>query len=164
MNERTDYISWDDYFMGIAMLSAMRSKDPSSQVGCCIVNTEKRVVGIGYNGASKGFSDKDFPWDREGDYIKTKYPFVVHSEANAIMNSTTSLKDCKIYVALIPCNECAKLIAQSGIKEVIYISDKHKDLDAFKATPIILEQAGIKIRKFVTNNKELIIDFEKIKH
>jgi len=162
-NQRTDYISWDDYFMGVAMLSAMRSKDPSSQVGSCIVNKNKRIVGIGYNGAPRGFPDEDFPWAREGKLLETKYPFVVHSEANAIINATENLDGCKIYVALIPCNECAKLIAQSGIKEVIMISDKHKDLDAFKATPTIFKHAGVKMRLYKPDNEKLIVDFNKIK-
>ena len=163
-DQRTDYISWDDYFMGVAMLSAMRSKDPSSQVGSCIVNKDNRIVGIGYNGAPRGFPDDQFPWAREGELIETKYPFVVHSEANAILNSTGSLEGCRIYVALIPCNECAKLIAQSGIKEVIMMSDKHKGLDAFKATPITFKHAGVKMRLYEPTNDRLIVDFNRIKN
>lgn len=160
--ERMNNISWDEYFMGVAMLSAMRSKDPSTQVGSCIVTEDKRIVGIGYNGAPKGFDDKDFPWARKGDFLKVKYPFVVHAEANAIMNATTNLKGCILYVALMPCNQCAQLIAQSGIKEVVYISDKYKDVDVFKAGKIILNKAGIKIRKFKSENKTLMIDFDKV--
>lgn len=121
---RKDYLSWDDYFMSIAKLSALRSKDPNRQVGCCIVEPEsKKIVSIGYNGFPRGCSDDDLPWGKDGNWINTKYPYVVHAEANAIVNSTSPLKDCCLYVTLFPCNECAKLIIQSGIKTVYYEND-----------------------------------------
>ena len=120
-----NYIVWDEYFMGVAILSSMRSKDPSTKVGACIVNQDKKIVGIGYNGFPMGCSDDEFPWDREGDFLDCKYPYVVHAEPNAILNSTVSLKDATIYVTLFPCNECAKLIIQSGIKEIVYMGDKY---------------------------------------
>lgn len=145
---RHDYISWDEYFMGLAVLSSMRSKDANTQVGACIVNTEQRIVGIGYNGLPYGCSDDDFPWEREGNYLDTKYPYVVHAEANAILNSTTKLNDCKIYVTHFPCNECAKLIIQSGIKEIIFMEDKHKDTDSNIASKRLLDAAGIQCRPF----------------
>lgn len=145
---RHDYISWDEYFMGLAVLSSMRSKDANTQVGACIVNTEQRIVGIGYNGLPYGCSDDDFPWEREGNYLDTKYPYVVHAEANAILNSTTKLNDCKIYVTHFPCNECAKLIIQSGIKEIIFMEDKHKDTDSNIASKRLLDAAGIQYRPF----------------
>ena len=128
--KRTDYISWDDYFMGISLLSGMRSKDPSTQVGACIVDKDNRIVSIGYNGFLNGCSDEDFPWSREGENLNTKYPYVCHAEMNAILNYRGNKKDlehAKIYVDLFPCNECAKIIIQSGIKEVVYLSNKYAD-------------------------------------
>ena len=124
MSKRIDYINWDEYFMGIAVLSGKRSKDPSTQVGACIINKDKKIVGVGYNGFPAGCSDEDFPWDREGEFLQTKYPFVMHAEQNAILNSIKKLTGCSIYVGLFPCHECAKAIIQSGIKEVIYLSEK----------------------------------------
>ena len=126
--KRKDYLEWDEYFMAIAKLSAMRSKDPSTQVGACIVSNDNRILSIGYNGAPNGFSDEKFPWGRDGKNLDTKYPYVCHAELNAILNyrgSKKDLEDARIYVDLFPCNECAKIIIQSGIKEVIYLSDKY---------------------------------------
>ena len=135
MNKREDHISWDEYFMGVAMLSAMRSKDPNTQVGACIVNREHRIVGVGYNGFPTGCSDDDLPWDREGDWIETKYPYVCHAELNAILNSIGGdLRGCTLYVALFPCNECAKAIIQAGIRKIVYLSDKYADTDGTKAS------------------------------
>ena len=145
--KRLDYISWDDYFMGVAMLSAKRSKDPSTQVGCCIVSEDKKIIGIGYNGFPKNISDDDLPWGREGEYTETKYAYVVHAEANAILNSTKNLKGATAYVTLFPCNECAKLIVQSGIKEVLYLDDIHHDSKETVASRRILDLAGIKYRR-----------------
>ena len=144
----SNYISWDEYFMGVAMLSALRSKDPSTKVGACIVNKNKRIVGIGYNGFPCGCSDDEFPWERSGDFLDTKYPYVVHAEPNAILNSTSSLVDCSIYVTLFPCCECAKLIIQSGIKEIVYISDKHACDDSTIASKRLFEAAGVTLRQF----------------
>ena len=160
---RKDYINWDEYFMGIAILSSMRSKDPNTQVGACIVNEEKRIIGVGYNGLPKGCSDTDFPWEREGEFLETKYPYVCHAELNAILNSTKSPKDCTIYVALFPCNECSKAIIQSGIKEIVYLSDKYTNTDANKASKKMLDIAGVKYRRFEANINKLEIDFSKIK-
>ena len=156
---RKDFIDWDEYFMGIALLSSMRSKDPNTQVGACIVNEDKRIVGVGYNGPPKGCNDEDFPWEREGEFLETKYPYVCHAELNAILNSIQSLKDCIIYVALFPCNECSKAIIQSGIKEIVYLSDKHNGTDANKASKKMLETAGIKFRQFTPKLKKLEINF-----
>ena len=120
MSKRQDYISWDEYFMGLAVLSAMRSKDPSTQVGACIVNKSNKIVGIGYNGFPIGCSDDTLPWQRSGEWLDTKYPYVCHAELNAILNSVSrDLNECSIYVGLFPCNECAKAIIQSGIKHEI---------------------------------------------
>lgn len=147
MNSLSKHITWDEYFMGVAKLSAMRSKDPSTKVGACIVNTKKRIVGIGYNGFPYGCHDKDFPWEREGDFLDTKYPYVVHAEPNAILNSTTKLDDATIYVTLFPCNECAKLIIQSGIKEIVFLSDKYDGTNENKASKAMLQSAGVRWRQ-----------------
>ncbi len=147
MGKSLNYISWDEYFMGVARLSALRSKDPSTKVGACIVNPHKRIVGIGYNGLPYGCSDDEFPWDRNGNFLETKYPYVVHAEPNAILNSTTDLHEATIYVTLFPCNECAKLIIQSGIKEVVYLSDKYEGTNENVASKKMLQAAGIKLRQ-----------------
>jgi len=160
--KRQDYISWDDYFMGVALLSAQRSKDPSTQVGACIVNQQKKIVGVGYNGFPTGCSDEDLPWNREGSFLETKYPYICHAELNAILNSISrDLNGCTIYVALFPCNECAKAIIQAGIQEVVYLSDKYKDTDADKASRIMFNQAGVKLRKMKTYRKSLEIHFDE---
>lgn len=139
----TKHISWDEYFMGVAILSSYRSKDPSTKVGACIVNEDKRIIGIGYNGFPFGCSDDEFPWGKEGKDLDTKYPYVVHAEPNAILNSTTSLKGSTLYVTLFPCNECAKLIIQSGIKHIIYMDDKYKDNDNNIASRKMFDAAGV---------------------
>mgnify|MGYP003989707015 FL=1 len=149
MSKREDYISWPQYFMEIAKLSAQRSKDPSTQVGACIVNTENKIVGIGYNGFPNGINDDELSWSREGNYLDTKYPYVCHAEMNAIMNCTMLPKGCSIYVTLFPCNECAKLIIQSGIKKVIYLSDKYKNTDITIASRTLLEKSGIEFIQFI---------------
>ncbi|MDD3923771.1 MAG: dCMP deaminase family protein [Erysipelotrichaceae bacterium] len=143
--KREKVLSWDEYFMGLAHLSAMRSKDPSTQVGACIVNASNRVVGIGYNGLPHGCDDDKFPWDREGRTLDTKYVYVVHAELNAILNSTTSLNGCTLYVSLFPCNECAKAIVQAGIKKIVYESDKYSDTDIVKASKRILNAANVEL-------------------
>ena len=142
-----DYISWDEYFMGVAMLSAMRSKDPNTKVGACIVNQNKRIVGIGYNGFPHGCSDDVFPWERSGDFLNTKYPYVVHAEPNAILNATSNLTNATLYVTLFPCNECAKLIIQSGIKEIVYVSNKYAEEESTKASMKMFEAANISCRQ-----------------
>ena len=143
----TNYISWDEYFMGVAMLSALRSKDPSTKVGACIVNQNKRIVGIGYNGFPCGCSDDEFPWAREGEFGDTKYPYVVHAELNAILNSKYDLRGCTIYVSLFPCNECAKAIIQSGIRRIVYESDKYANTEGTIASKRMLKAAGIELHQ-----------------
>lgn len=145
--KREDVLTWDEYFMGLAHLSAKRSKDPSTQVGAVIVSNDHRVVGIGYNGFPNGCSDDEFPWDREGEFAQTKYPFVVHAELNAILNSNSDLHGCSIYVSLFPCNECAKAIIQSGISRIVYESDKYADTDGTKASKRMLKAAGVKLEQ-----------------
>lgn len=148
--QRKDNLSWDVYFMAIAKLSAMRSKDSSTQVGACIVGSDNRILSIGYNGAPNGWEDDNFPWAREGEPLEIKYPYVVHAERNAILNYRGSRKDmegAKIYVDLFPCNECAKEIIQSGIKEVIYLSDKYAETEAIIASKRLFNECGVKYRQ-----------------
>ena len=143
--KRTDYISWDEYFMGVAMLAARRSKDPSTQVGACIVSADNIIISTGYNGMPKGCSDDEFPWERSGAENETKYPYVVHAELNAVLNANgRDLRGSKLYVALFPCNECAKAIIQSGIREIVYLSDKYKDTMGNLASKKMLDAAGVK--------------------
>lgn len=150
MTKRQDSISWDSYFMGLAHLSALRSKDPSTQVGAAIVNSNNKIVGIGYNGFPSGLDDDLYPWAREGSFTQTKYAYVVHAELNAILNATSNLEGCSIYVSLFPCNECAKAIVQSGIKTVVYEDDKYADTDAVIVSKAILTGAGVSLRQLKT--------------
>ena len=156
--KRQDYISWDEYFMGVAMLAARRSKDPNTQVGACIVSRDNIIISTGYNGMPKGCSDDEFPWAREG--ADTKYPFVVHAELNAILNASgRDLRGSKLYVALFPCNECAKAIIQSGVREVYYLSDKYATTPTTLASKRMLDAAGVKYTQLRTNVKSLTLDF-----
>ena len=157
--KRENYLSWQEYFMGIAFLSAKRSKDPVTQVGACIVIDDKIIV-IGYNGFPRGNNDDNMPWGKEGEYLETKYPYVVHAELNAILNSNKSVKDATIYVTHFPCNECSKAIIQSGISKVVYFSDKHKDKDSTKASIRMLQNAGIEVEKIDLKIEKIDIKFE----
>lgn len=160
MAKRQDYLSWDEYFMGVAMLSSYRSKDPNTQVGACIVNDKNRIMSVGYNGLPVGCSDDEFPWERNGEQYNTKYPYVCHAELNAILNNAgANLEGCRIYVALFPCNECAKAIIQCGIKEVIYISDKYADTPLVKASKRMFTAAGVKFTKLTLTRSKVEIDF-----
>ncbi len=162
LKKRQDYISWDEYFMGVALLSAKRSKDPSTQVGACIVNDKNKIVGAGYNGLPIGCDDDAFPWHKEGEFLQTKYPYICHAELNAILNNIgMDLKGCKIYTALFPCNECSKAIIQSGIKEVIFLSDKYHGSDIFKASKIMLDGAGVKYRKVEAHISSIELSFDE---
>ena len=155
--KRQEYISWDEYFMGIAMLAACRSKDPSTQVGACIVSPDNIIISTGYNGMPKGCSDDEFPWDRTGE--DTKYPYVVHAELNAILNASgRDLRGSRIYVALFPCNECAKAIIQSGIREIYYLSDKYADTPTTKVSKRMLDAAGVKYIQLRTAVKSITLD------
>lgn len=156
---RKGYLNWDEYFMFIAKLTAMRSKDPNTQVGACIVSSDNRILSIGYNGTPNGYSDSVFPWDREGKPLDTKYLYVCHAELNAILNfrgGRRELENSKIYVDLFPCNECAKAIIQCGIKEVIYLNDKYSETDSVIASKIMFDTCGVKYRQ-VKLDKEIII-------
>lgn len=154
--KREDYLSWDEYFMGIAVLSSMRSKDPSTQVGACIVDKDNKIISMGYNGMPKCCDDDEYPWDRSGDPLKTKYLFVCHAELNAILNCHGgSVKDAICYTTLFPCNECAKAIIQAGISEVVYLSDKYSETDSTMASKKMFDSANVKYRQFNTTNKEI---------
>ena len=156
--KRTDYINWDEYFMGVAMLAAKRSKDPSTQVGACIVSPDNIIISTGYNGMPKGCSDDLFPWTREGE--ETKYPYVVHAELNAILNANgRDLRGSRLYVALFPCNECAKAIIQSGVKEVLYLSDKYATTPTTIASKRMLDAAGVKYTKLTTSLESITLSF-----
>nr|WP_294994726.1 dCMP deaminase family protein [uncultured Sediminibacterium sp.] len=162
MTKRQNYISWDEYFMGVALLSAKRSKDPNTQVGACIVNEKNKIVGAGYNGLPIGCDDDEFPWSKQGDFLETKYPYVCHAELNAILNNIgMDLKGCKIYTALFPCNECTKAIIQAGINEVVYLSDKYDGSDPSKASKLMLDRAGVSYRKVKTGIDELRLSFNE---
>ena len=163
-DKRKDYLSWDKYFMAIAKLSALRSKDPSTQDGACIVGERNRILSIGYNGAPNGYDDDIFPWKREGKKLDTKYMYVVHAERNAVLNYQGSRKDLensRIYVDLFPCNECAKIIIQSGIKEVIYLSDKYATSENNIASRRLFDECNITYKKIeLKEEKEIKIELK----
>ena len=157
--KREDYLSWDEYFMGVAILSGLRSKDPSTQVGCCIVSQDNKILSMGYNGFPIGCSDDHFPWERDGDNpLETKYVYATHSELNAILNYTGgSLCGARLYVSLFPCNECAKAIIQVGIKEVIYDCDKYADTPAVMASKKMFDAAGVKYKFYEKSHRTIEI-------
>ena len=158
MTKRKDYISWDEYFMGIAELSAKRSKDPTTQVGACIVGSNNHILSLGYNGMPVGCNDDDMPWSRDGKALNTKYPFVCHAELNAILNNDgNNLRGARIYTTLFPCNECAKAIIQCGIKSIIYKSDKYCKSDSVIASKYMLDLAGVEYKKYIPSNQTLCI-------
>ena len=159
MGKRTGYISWDEYFMGVSTLSAQRSKDPNTQVGACIVSNDNKILSMGYNGFPCGVSDDKFPWERTGDELDTKYPYVTHSELNAILNYRGgSLDGTKLYVTLFPCNECAKAIIQSGIRNVVYDSDKYAEADSTIASKRMFDAAGVTYRQYERTGRTIQID------
>lgn len=160
MDKRKDYISWDEYFMGVALLAAQRSKDPSTQVGACIVDKDRKILSTGYNGFPYGCSDDDFPWNRDESLGETKYQFVVHAELNAILNaSEKNLRGAVVYVGLFPCNECAKAIIQSGISEVVYLSDKYHNTPSTTASRRMLQAAGVKLTPMNPTRSDILIKF-----
>ncbi|PQP78110.1 cytidine deaminase [Spiroplasma sp. ChiS] len=144
--KRNDYLSWDDFFLSVAHVCAMRSKDPYTQVGSCVVNQIGQIIATGYNGLPRGLNDDDFPWSREGKYLETKYPYVAHAELNAILSARTNLENCRIYTTLFPCAECTKIIIQAGIKEVIYDDDKYEGSDDNQAAKRMFDQAQVRYR------------------
>ena len=164
MQKRKDYISWNEYLMGIALLSAKRSKDPNTQVGCCIASQDNIILSVGYNGFPRGCSDDEYPWGREGSEEETKYPYVVHAELNAILNSgARDLSGAKLFVVLFPCEECAKAIIQSGIKEVYYLSDKYEGTPGNRISKRMLRDGGVKCFKLETDLKDINLNFDASK-
>lgn len=156
--KRTEYLKWDEYFMGIALLSAMRSKDPNTSVGSCIVSEDNKILSLGYNGMPLGCSDDEYPWEREGDPLDTKYLYVCHAELNALLNYTGShMKGAKIYTTLFPCNECTKALIQSGIKEVIYMCDKYAETDSVIASKRMMQSAGVTFREYQMIHKNITL-------
>lgn len=157
--KRTDYISWDEYFMGVATLSGMRSKDPNTQVGACIVSEDHKILSMGYNGFPTGCSDDDFPWEREGEPLENKYFYTTHSELNAILNYRGgSLEGATIYVTLFPCNECAKAIIQSGITELVYADDKYNGTPTNLASRRMLKSAGVKVTPYQKSGRRIQLE------
>ena len=158
--KRVDYINWDEYFMGVALLAANRSKDPNTQVGACIVDNDNRILSTGYNGFPQGCSDDDFPWNRDESVGETKYQFVVHAELNAVLNARgKTLAGAKLYVGLFPCNECAKAIIQSGIKEVIFLSNKYDGTPSVEASKRMLISSGVKLTQLKPTKAQLVLNF-----
>ena len=159
--KRADYITWDEYFMGVALLSGRRSKDPSTQVGACIVSQDNKILSMGYNGFPKGCSDDEFPWGKEQqeeDPYNSKYFYSTHSELNAILNYRGgSLEGSKLYVTLFPCNECAKAIIQAGIKTIVYDCDKYADTPSVIASKKMLDAAGVRYYKYNRTDREITI-------
>ena len=149
MNKRENYLSWDECFMLMAELIAQRSKDPNTQAGAVIVDEKNIIVGLGYNGFPRSIRDEELPWAREGDFLDTKYAYVVHAEENAVYNANKSTAGCKMYSTLFPCNECVKTIIQNGIKEIIFASDKYHDEKIWVASRKMLDMAGVKYRQYV---------------
>ena len=159
--KRENYFDWDEAFIHLCKVIAQRSKDPSTQVGACIVNDKKVIVAMGYNGFPRGCSDDELPWSREGDFCETKYPYVVHAEANAVLSANTSTEGAKMYCGLFPCNECVKVIIQKGIKEIIYEEDKYHDTDACKVARRMLDLAGVAYRQYTPKNDLIFKKKEK---
>lgn len=156
--KRNSYISWDEYFMGIAMLSAERSKDPSTIVGACIVSQDNRILSMGYNGAPRGLHDDKMHWQRDGAFLDTKYAYVCHAELNAILNYRGDLTGSKVYVKLFPCNECAKAIIQAGIKEVIYKEDKYASADNVIASKALFDACGVKYTEYKPTGNKITLE------
>lgn len=157
--KRENYLSWEEYFMGIALLSAQRSKDPGTQVGACIVGKDNKILSVGYNGMPTGCSDDDLPWEREGEVLDTKYPYVCHAELNAILNHAgPTLRGAVLYSTLFPCNECAKAIIQAGIRQVVYLSDKYAGTDSVNASKRLFDLAGVAYRPYGGAHKRLTLD------
>ncbi|XP_055908175.1 probable deoxycytidylate deaminase [Eupeodes corollae] len=162
MCERTDHLSWEDYFMATSILTSQRSKDPVTQVGACIVDKDNLILAVGYNGLPRNCKDNEFPWckDKQNPY-NDKSMYVVHAEANAILNkNSANLQGSRLYTTLFPCNECTKIIIQSGIKEVIYISDKHGGKPSYHASKRMLDAVGITYRRYVPKKKKIVLDFD----
>ncbi len=157
-DKRTDYISWDEYFMAVAKLAGMRSKDPNTQVGACIVSKDHKILSMGYNGFPSGCSDDEFPWARVGETVDTKYAYVTHAELNSILNYRGNLEGAKLYVSLFPCNECAKAIIQSGIKTVVYGDNKYEGTPSIIASKRMFKAAGVEAYAYQYSGREIRLE------
>ena len=158
MMKRQDYLKWDDYFMGIALLSSMRSKDPNTCVGSCIVSQDNKILSVGYNGMPQGCSDDEYPWERDGEPLDTKYLYVCHAELNALLNYTgTNLHNSRLYTTLFPCNECTKALIQAGIAEVIYLEDKYADTSSNRAAKRMMDSSGVTYKIYHPSNKDITL-------
>ena len=156
--KRADYISWNENFMGVATLASKRSKDPNTQVGACIVDKDNYIVSVGYNGMPLGCSDDEFPWERQGGTLDTKYAYVTHAELNAILNSkTANLEGSTVYVTLFPCNECTKALIQKRIGKIVYLDDKYHDTDTSEAARRMLDSAGVKYERYDLTGRDITI-------
>ena len=156
--KRADYISWNEYFMGVATLASKRSKDPNTQVGACIVDKDNYIVSVGYNGMPLGCSDDEFPWERQGGTLDTKYAYVTHAELNAILNSkTANLEGSTVYVTLFPCNECTKALIQKRVGKIVYLDDKYHDTDTSAAARRMLDSAGVKYERYDLTGRDITI-------
>jgi dCMP deaminase len=156
--KRADYISWNEYFMGVATLASKRSKDPNTQVGACIVDKDNYIVSVGYNGMPLGCSDDEFPWERQGGTLDTKYAYVTHAELNAILNSkTANLEGSTVYVTLFPCNECTKALIQKRVGKIVYLDDKYHDTDTSEAARRMLDSAGVKYERYDLTGRDITI-------
>lgn len=157
-DKRTDYITWDEYFMAVAKLASMRSKDPNTQVGACIVSKDHKILSMGYNGFPSGCSDDEFPWARAGENVDTKYAYVTHAELNSILNYRGNLEGAKLYVSLFPCNECAKAIIQSGIKTVVYGDNKYEGTPSIIASRRMFKAAGVEVYAYQYSGREIRLE------
>jgi len=158
-DKRADYLSWDEYFMGVASLASKRSKDPNTQVGACIVDSQKYIISVGYNGMPLGCSDDEFPWDRSGGTLDTKYAYVTHAELNAVLNSKTAdLEGDTVYTTLFPCNECTKALIQKKVGRIVYLDDKYHDTETAQAARRMLDAAGIKYEKYESSGRGINLD------
>ena len=155
MKKRSGFIDWNMYFMGVALLTAQRSKDPNTQVGVCIVNNDNKIISTGYNGLPNGYSDDKINWDNNGEFLNSKYAYVCHAELNAILNANSSLNRAKMYINIFPCNECAKAIIQSGISEVIFILDRSNGKDSNIAAKRLLDECNVKYTQYDIQEKTL---------
>ena len=147
MNFFKEGLSWDEYYIALAAISALRSKDPKCKVGACIINpTNHRVLSLGYNGFPINCPDDEFPWTKDDpDVDKNKFGYVVHAELNAILNANADITGSWLYTTHYPCNECAKAIIQSGITKVIYYNDYKPDSPIHRASEKMFKYANIEV-------------------
>ncbi|KRY51242.1 Deoxycytidylate deaminase, partial [Trichinella britovi] len=159
--KREDYISWTDYFMGVALLSSKRSKDPIMQEGACIVNSDNHIIGVGYNGMPAGCSDDRMPWaDQANSILETKHPYICHAALNAVVNKiSNSAKGCCLYTTHLPCSHCAGLLIQSGVKSVYFLKNS-LDTISTAATERLFKESGVHYEQYKTQTNKIVINFD----